>query len=163
MKNICIILVSIITVGFLSCSKSNSNTNIGTSISVAQQASIDDGLIKSYIAAKNIDSVIKDNSGIYYKILTPGAGAYPTTNSHVNVNYEGSLLNGTVFAPEANVNSSLNTFIEGWQIGIPFINTGGTILLIIPSRYGYGQISPSPTIPENSVLVFTINLVSFVK
>ncbi|WP_461461119.1 FKBP-type peptidyl-prolyl cis-trans isomerase [Mucilaginibacter sp.] len=149
--------MSILTIGFVSCKKSNTAT-----ISTTQQASIDDGLIKTYISNHNIDSVKKDSSsGIYYKIITAGTGAYPKASSSVNVNYQGTLLNGTVFAPEGNIESPLVDLITGWQIGVPFINTGGTIMLLLPSRYGYGANSPSPTIPNNSVLIFTIQLISF--
>jgi len=152
-----IIILSILTIGFVSCKKNTTAT-----VSAAQQAIIDDGLIKSYISSHNIDSVKKDSSsGIYYKIIAAGTGAYPTAKSSVNVNYQGTLLNGTVFAPEGNIASPLADLITGWQIGVPFINTGGTIMLLLPSRYGYGDNSPSPTIPNNSVLIFTIQLVSF--
>jgi len=155
-KKTLIIILSILTIGFVSCTKST------PTISAAQQAIIDDGLIKSYISAHSIDSVKKDStSGIYYKIIAAGTGAYPTASSSVNVNYVGTLLNGTIFAPQANIASPLADLIPGWQIGVPFVNTGGTILLLLPSRYGYGDNSPSPTIPNNSVLIFTIQLVSF--
>ncbi len=156
MKKTFIIILSILTIGFVSCKKSTAT------VSAAQQAIIDDGLIKAYISSHNIDSVKKDSSsGIYYKIIAAGTGAYPTAKSSVNVNYQGTLLNGTVFAPEGNIASLLADLITGWQIGVPFINTGGTIMLLLPSRYGYGDNSPSPTIPNNSVLIFTIQLVSF--
>jgi FKBP-type peptidyl-prolyl cis-trans isomerase FkpA len=155
-KKTFIIILSILTIGFVSCKKSTAT------VSAAQQAIIDDGLIKAYISSHNIDSVKKDSSsGIYYKIIAAGTGAYPTAKSSVNVNYQGTLLNGTVFAPEGNIASPLADLITGWQIGVPFINTGGTIMLLLPSRYGYGDNSPSPTIPNNSVLIFTIQLVSF--
>ena len=156
MKKTFIIILSILTIGFVSCKKST------PTISAAQQAIIDDGLIKSYISTHNIDSVKKDStSGIYYKIVAAGTGAYPTAKSSVNVNYQGTLLNGTVFAPEGNIASPLADLITGWQIGVPFINTGGTLMLLLPSRYGYGSNSPSATIPNNSVLIFTIQLISF--
>jgi len=156
-KKTSIIILSILTIGFVSCKKNTAT------VSAAQQAIIDDGLIKSYISTHNIDSVKKDSSsGIYYKIIAAGTGAYPTAKSSVDVNYQGTLLNGTVFAPEDNIpGSPLADLITGWQIGVPFINTGGTIMLLLPSRYGYGDSSPGPSIPNNSVLIFTIQLVSF--
>ncbi|WP_158989519.1 FKBP-type peptidyl-prolyl cis-trans isomerase [Mucilaginibacter sp. L196] len=157
MKKTFIIILSILTVGFVSCKKNTAT------VSAAQQAIIDDGLIKAYISSHSLDSVKKDSSsGIYYKIIATGTGAYPTASSSVNVNYQGTLLNGTVFAPEGNIGGSpLADLITGWQIGVPFINTGGTIILLLPSRYGYGNNSPSALIPNNSVLIFTIQLVSF--
>ncbi len=145
------LLFSLLILGISSCKKD--------SFDAAKQAAADDAAIKTYIAANNIDAT-KDPSGVYYQVLIPGTGPYPTINSSVNVNYNGKLLNGTVFAPLSSLTSSLTTLIKGWQIGIPYINTGGRILLIIPSGLGYGN-NPSGSIPANSVLVFTIDLLSF--
>ena len=154
-KTIYLFFASIIL--FASCAK----TNTGTPFNAAAQASTDNALIKAYIAKNNITAT-KDSSGLYYSIITPGTGAYPTANSTVSVTYTGQLLNGSTFAPSDSISSApLKEFIEGWQIGIPYINTGGKILLLIPSALGYGNTSPGAAIPANSVLVFTIGLKSF--
>jgi FKBP-type peptidyl-prolyl cis-trans isomerase FkpA len=145
------LLLSLIIVGFSSCKKD--------SFDAAKQAATDDSLIKAYVSTNNINAT-KDPSGLYYQVLIPGTGPFPTANSTVSVNYNGKLLNGTVFAPTAPLTSSLNTLIKGWQIGIPFVNAGGRILLIIPSGLGYGN-NANGSIPANSVLVFTIDLLSF--
>ena len=139
-------------IGVSSCKKD--------SFDAVKQAIIDDNSIKTYITANNI-TAIKDPSGLYYQVLTPGKGSYPAVNSTVTVNYSGKLLNGSVFAPTANLSSPLSALIKGWQTGIPFINPGGRILLIVPSALGYGNSSPGASIPANSVLVFTIDLLSF--
>jgi FKBP-type peptidyl-prolyl cis-trans isomerase FkpA len=47
--------------------------------------------------------------------------------------------------------------IIGWQIGIPYIQKGGKIRLLIPSYYGYGNRAAG-SIPANSILDFTITL-----
>jgi FKBP-type peptidyl-prolyl cis-trans isomerase len=147
-----ILLLSTIIIGFTSCKKDTFNA--------AKQAATDDANIKAYIATNNITAT-KDPSGLYYSVITPGTGAYPTSTSTVNVNYTGKLLDGSVFAPAANLSSPLSGLIKGWQIGIPHINAGGRILLLIPSALGYGNSSPGAGIPANSVLIFTIDLNSF--
>ena len=43
------------------------------------------------------DSVVMLESGLQYKILVAGTGARPTADSRVKVNYEGRLIDGTVF------------------------------------------------------------------
>jgi FKBP-type peptidyl-prolyl cis-trans isomerase FkpA len=129
-------------------------------VSAAQQAATDNSLIQAYIKANNITAT-EDPSGLYYSVITPGTGAYPTATSTVNVNYTGKLLNGSVFAPTSGLTASLAGLILGWQIGIPHINDGGTILLLVPSALGYGTSSPGAGVPANSVLVFTITLNSF--
>lgn len=144
------LLLSFLMMVIASCKKEKT-------FNATTQAATDDALIRTYISANNI-TAIKDPSGLYYQVLTPGTGNYPSASSVVNVNYTGKLLDGTVFAPSANLSSSLNTLIRGWQIGIPHINAGGRILLIIPSALGYGNSSPGGGIPANAVLVFTIDL-----
>ena len=152
------LLFSLLIIGVSSCKKSSSNA---AAVTAAQQAAADDALIKAYISANNI-TAIKDPSGLYYQVLIAGTGAYPTANSNVSMNYSGKLLDGSVFAYTSHITSSpLKGFITGWQIGVPYINTGGRILLIIPSALGYGTSSPGPGIPPNSVLVFTIDLTGF--
>jgi FKBP-type peptidyl-prolyl cis-trans isomerase len=146
-------LLSLLIIGISSCKKSST-------FDAAAQAATDDTLIKAYIATNNINA-IKDASGLYYSVLIPGTGAYPTASSTVSVNYSGTLLNGSAFAPLSAFTSSLSGVIQGWQIGIPHINAGGRILLIVPSGLAYGNTSPGASIPTNSVLVFTIDLLSF--
>jgi FKBP-type peptidyl-prolyl cis-trans isomerase FkpA len=104
----------------------------------------------------------KDSSGLYYQIITPGTGTTPTITSKITVTYTGYLLNGTVFDQE---NTTPQTFplagvIPGWQLGIPYIKSGGHIKLVIPSAYAYGCVGAAPTIPPNSILYFDIQLVS---
>jgi len=125
----------------------------------AQQAIVDDNQIQAYISDKKIVAV-KDPSGVYYSVLTPGTGAYPTVNSTLSVNYRGEFINGTVFDSGNLSNFNLSGVIKGWYYGVPHINTGGRILLMIPSALAYGPQGKG-TIPGNTVLVFTIDLLSF--
>jgi FKBP-type peptidyl-prolyl cis-trans isomerase FkpA len=150
MKKNLLLLLLIIAVS--SCKKDAFNP--------AKQAATDDSLIQAYISTNKINAT-KDPSGLYYSIITPGTGAYPTVNSTVSVDYTGKLLDGSVFAPPDHTLNSLGSFIQGWQIGVPHINSGGRILLIIPSALGYGNSSPGAGVPKNAVLVFTIDLLSF--
>lgn len=135
------------------CSKDSSDDY------AAQQAIVDDEQIQAYIKANNIVAT-KDPSGVYYSVITPGTGAYPTVNSTYNVNYTGTFISGTIFDSGNLSNFTLNGVIAGWGYGLPHINTGGRILLMIPSALAYGPQGKG-TIPANSVLVFSIDLLSF--
>lgn len=146
-----LLLLAVFVAAFSSCSKD--------SFDPAKQAAKDDAAIQTYIAANNITAT-KDPSGVYYQVITPGTGAYPNANSLITVNYTGKLLNGTVFDSGNLPSTALNTLVKGWQYGIPHINTGGRILLLIPSALGYGN-SAQGSIPANSVLIFTIDLTGF--
>ena len=140
------------TAAFSSCKKENSFDPV-------KQAATDDAAIQAYIKANNITAT-KDPSGLYYQVITAGTGDYPTANSLITGSYTGKLLNGTVFDSGPISNAALTSFIPGWQIGIPHINTGGRILLLIPSALGYGNAA-SGSIPANSVLIFTVDLTGF--
>lgn len=124
----------------------------------AEQAKLDDAAIVEFVNKNNIPA-IRHSSGLYYQIITPGTGASVTSASTVGVSYTGKLLDGTQFDKSTStVTFPLTGVIQGWTIGVPLIKVGGRIRLIIPSRLGYGNNSPSPSIPKNSVLDFTIDL-----
>lgn len=147
------LLIICVLVASCSACKKSDNYDAGA------QAATDDAAIQAYLKAKNI-TAIKDPSGLYYQVITPGTGAYPTTASTVTVNYTGKLLDGTVFDSGNGFSTTLTSVITGWTIGIPHINTGGRIVLYIPSGLGYKN-SATGSIPANSVLVFTVDLIGF--
>ena len=125
-----------------------------------KQLVIDDSLIKEFIA-KNSIVAVKHSSGIYYQVINPGSGAAISVANTVSVTYEGRLLSGSVFDKSTSaINFPLTRVIMGWQIGIPLVKTGGKIRLIIPSVLAYGNESPGAGIPKNSVLDFTVDLIS---
>ncbi len=128
----------------------------------ANQAATDEQLIQEYLSDNNLTAQITDE-GIYYIIESEGSGTQAEFGNTVTVHYEGFLLDGTKFdsSIDRGVPStfSLNNVIAGWQLGIPLFKEGGRGTLIIPSIYAYGNSSPSPDIPRNSVLLFNIELI----
>jgi ABC-type phosphate transport system substrate-binding protein len=102
------------------------------------------------------------------KDLKIGTGAAVAVGNTVQVNYVGSLPNGTVFDNSANDNGgkpitltiAAGKVIQGWVEGIPGMKVGGERELVIPPALGYGCTSPSSKIPVNSTLIFTITLVA---
>ena len=105
-------------------------------------------------------NAIRHSSGLYYEIISPGSGATPSATSKVFVTYTGKLLDGRTFDSETDASKTgwvLNTLIPGWQIGLPLIQKGGEIKLIVPSSLGYA--CGGAPLPPNSVLYFDIQLV----
>ena len=149
-----LILLSIAVAFFSSCGKSEAPFD------AAKQAAEDDTKILAFIKQNNINAT-KDPSGLYYEVVKPGTGPFPAATSTVTVNYNGKLLNGNSFDANTGLAFRLDGVIRGWTIGIPKINTGGRIRLIVPSGLAYGNRSPGAGIPENSVLDFTVDLLSF--
>ena len=119
----------------------------------------EEAAIQAYAAANSINAV-KHSSGMYYEIVNPGSGPTPTVTSVVSARYVGKLTDGTIFDSQTvnPVSFPLGNTILGWQLGIPLVQKGGTIKLIIPSALAYGCTGQGP-IPGNSILFFEVNVV----
>lgn len=104
----------------------------------------------------------QEKEGIFYEIINPGKGEAVKVSDTVTVRYKGYLLEtGEVFDQTTDEPRSfpLNRLIKGWQIGLPLIQTGGKIKLILPSGIAYGIRTRSAKIPPNGVLVFEIEII----
>lgn len=115
--------------------------------------------IRKFITENNIPA-LKDKSGVFYQVIAPGTGSVTyTASTSITADYEGRLLSGSVFDSSKGtpITFALGGVITGWQIGIPYIQNGGKIRMIIPSGYAYGNSSVG-SIPANSVLDFTVTL-----
>ena len=128
-------------------------------ISAEEQLAADEIRIKDFIAKNNIPA-LRHQSGLYYQIIEPGTGSLVyTANTKIRAKYTLRLLNGnTIPQPSEPIDFTLGGVIPGWQIGIPLIQKGGKIRLIVPSGYAYGAQSQNG-IPSNSILDFDIELV----
>lgn len=148
---------------FLSCNKNdtnNSSCNYDACGHVAPASEI--ASVQSYLTANNIVAT-QHCSGLFYAIDQPGTGNAPTVCNTVVINYEGRLTNGTVFDKTTNAPATfaLSLLITGFKNGIPLIKTGGKIRLYIPPSLGYGSNPPPNSVPPNSVLIFTVELLGF--
>lgn len=106
--------------------------------------------------------VITTKSGLQYQVLKEGNGQKPKATSRVKVNYEGRLLDGTVFdssiARNHPVEFQLSQVIAGWTEGLQTMKEGGKTRLFIPANLAYGEVGAGDTIGPNSTLIFDIEL-----
>jgi peptidylprolyl isomerase/FKBP-type peptidyl-prolyl cis-trans isomerase FklB len=104
--------------------------------------------------------------GLAYKIVRsgPAAGMKPHLNDEVKVNYEGRLVDGTVFdssyergQPAA---MPLKGLVKGWQEALQLMRPGDEWILYVPPKLGYGDAgTPGGPIPPGAALVFRIELI----
>ena len=111
--------------------------------------------------AKN-DGVKTTASGLQYKVVKEGEGDSPAETDTVKVDYEGKLLDGTVFdssyARGEPVEFALNQVIPGWTEGLQLMTPGSKYELYIPAELAYGPQGAGNRIPPNSTLIFTVEL-----
>ena len=102
-------------------------------------------------------------SGLQYQILKQGTGQSPKANSIVKVNYEGRLIDGTVFdssiARNQTAEFQVSQVIQGWTEGLQLMKEGAEYRFFIPAQLGYGQIGSGDVIEPNSTLIFDVKLI----
>ena len=113
------------------------------------------------------DSVIVLPSGLQYKVLVKGDGEVPLENQTVQVNYEGRLIDGTVFDASSKHDTKPSEFkptqvIKGWTEALTMMPVGSKWQLFIPYYLAYGEKSAGKIQPY-SALIFDVELVGIVK
>lgn len=107
------------------------------------------------------DDVTVTDSGLQYEVLESGGGASPGAQDSVEVHYEGTLLDGSVFDSSLErgepVTFGVNQVIEGWQEALQLMSVGDVWKLYIPSELAYGESGQGPIGP-NEVLIFNVEL-----
>jgi FKBP-type peptidyl-prolyl cis-trans isomerase FkpA len=114
---------------------------------------------------KAVKGVFSTPSGLQYMVLRQGAGVRPKTTDRVRVNYQGALLNGTVFDSSYDrgqpTEFALNQVITGWTEGLSLMPVGAKYRFWIPGELAYGaKGTPDGTIGPNSTLVFDVELLA---
>jgi FKBP-type peptidyl-prolyl cis-trans isomerase len=116
---------------------------------------------------KRKNGVVTTESGLQYEVIVQGTGEKPAVTDTVEVNYEGTLLDGTVFDSSYERGEPavfpLNRVITGWIEGIQLMSVGSTYNLYIPSELGYGNMQAGEQIQPNSTLIFKVELLSILE
>ncbi|MES2828291.1 MAG: FKBP-type peptidyl-prolyl cis-trans isomerase [Bacteroidota bacterium] len=128
----------------------------------------DEALIKAWSDSTHI-SLAKHESGVYYKIVSPGSGiSQIELTDTLTVLYQGKLLIDSVIGGTATTDTVgykfvLESSIPGWRNGLPLIKEGGRIRLLVPSAQAYKNNNIVAGIPKNAVLDFDVQLKKVAK
>jgi FKBP-type peptidyl-prolyl cis-trans isomerase FklB len=128
---------------------------------------------EAFLAAnKTKPGVISLPNGLQYKVLAEGKGDSPKPEDTVEVNYRGSLIDGTEFDSNAKTEkpytTPANRVIRGWTEALTRMKPGAKWQLFIPSDLAYaerggppGERGSPPKIGPNATLLFDVELLSF--
>lgn len=113
------------------------------------------------------EGVTTTESGLQYKVIVEGKGEKPQATDRVKVNYEGRLVDGTVFDSSAKhgdkpLEFKANQVIKGWTEALTLMPVGSKWEIYIPYDLAYGE-RDSGKIKPFSALIFTVELVEIVK
>ncbi len=114
----------------------------------------------------NTLTFMENTADLEMEDLKEGTGAAVETGDTVEVNYVGTLEDGTKFDSSKDHGKTF-TFtvgrgevIQGWDEGLLGMKEGGTRKLIIPSDMAYGDQGIPGVIPGGATLIFEVELVS---
>lgn len=142
---------------------------IGTKQKEEQKKLADENIVKANeFLEKNkaAEGVVTLPSGLQYKVLTDGTGEIPKTTDKVEVNYRGTLVDGTEFDSSYKRNKPFATavnkdVIKGWQEALQLMKVGSKWQLFVPPALAYGERG-NRGIPPNSALIFEIEMLRIV-
>jgi len=108
------------------------------------------------------DGIEVTASGLQYEVIEEGTGKSPVATDRVEVNYEGTFIDGSVFdssyARGQSIEFPLNGVIAGWTEGVQLMKEGATYKFYIPYNLAYGEGGMGP-IPGHSTLIFKVELI----
>jgi|TARA_X000000950_G_scaffold285302_1_gene390855 FKBP-type peptidyl-prolyl cis-trans isomerase FklB len=109
------------------------------------------------------EGVSETESGILYRVLTPGTGSQPKIDDTVVVHYRGTLVDGTEFDSSIRrgqpATFSLGGIIPGWQEALQLMNEGARWEVVIPPELAYGETGAGGAIGPQETLIFEIELI----
>lgn len=102
-------------------------------------------------------------SGLQYEILKEGNGKKPAATDKVKCDYEGTLIDGTMFDSSIKRGEpaifGVNQVIPGWVEALQLMTEGSKWRLYIPAELGYGAQGAGEMIPPHSTLIFDVELI----
>jgi FKBP-type peptidyl-prolyl cis-trans isomerase FklB len=106
-------------------------------------------------------------SGLQYRVIQEGSGPTPKVTDMVEVNYRGTLIDGTEFDSSYRrggpATLPVEGLIPGWSEALQLMKTGSKWQIFIPPKLAYGEESPGPLIGPNSTLIFEVELLSITE
>lgn len=129
----------------------------------SQKAAENKAAGEAFLAENKTKKGVKTlDSGLQYKVITPGTGDSPDLNDKVKCHYRGSLINGQEFDSSYKRNEPaefpVNGVIKGWTEALQLMKEGAKWMLYVPSDLAYGDQGAGNVIEPGSTLIFEVEL-----
>lgn len=118
-------------------------------------------IAESFLAENKKNPAVKVTStGLQYEVIKEGKGQTPKASSNVNVDYQLTLLDGTLidssYVRKVPSDFPLTQVIPGFREGLTLMKVGSHYRFWIHPDIGYG--ANSTNVPPNSLLIFEVEL-----
>jgi FKBP-type peptidyl-prolyl cis-trans isomerase FkpA len=125
------------------------------------------GLVVLAVTGAQAGTAEQTPSGLIYESLKDGTGEQATPTATVQVNYRGTLANGTEFDSSYKrgqpASFPLNRVIPCWTEGVARMREGGKARLICPPAIAYGSRGAGGAVPPNATLTFEVELLKVLR
>lgn len=118
--------------------------------------------IQNYIERKKLN-LIESPTGLWYKIIKEGEGMLLRDNNKVTIDYECSLLDGTVCYSSKKLGPKelilgKSVMEPGMNEGLRLLKPGAEAIFIFPPFLAYGLIGDQKMIPPQAIIVYNVNI-----
>lgn len=125
------------------------------------------GLVALAMTGAQAGAPEKTPSGLIYESLKDGTGEKATPEATVQVNYRGTLANGTEFDSSYKrgqpASFPLNRVIPCWTEGVAKMREGGKAKLTCPPSIAYGSRGAGSAVPPDATLTFEVELLKVMR
>ncbi|MCH2042519.1 MAG: FKBP-type peptidyl-prolyl cis-trans isomerase [Saprospiraceae bacterium] len=122
---------------------------------------------KFFADYKKRENIKSTTSGILYEIIQEGTGDVATQNDRVDLNYQGTLVDGTVFETNAGaqpMHKMVGGLMEAQQEIVKMMPAGSKWKVYIPSNLAYGARGHAQKrIPPHATLIYELEVISVKK
>jgi FKBP-type peptidyl-prolyl cis-trans isomerase len=110
------------------------------------------------------EELTRTDSGLRYRVIRPGSGAAPTSESKLVLHFAGWLEDGTLiestYLRQTPVSLKLHEVFTGFREGLRLMSPGAVYEFVIPPELAYGAEGKLPRIPSHATLIYRVELLS---
>lgn len=123
---------------------------------------------EAFMAANKKKTGVKTlPNGLQYRVIKEGKGSSPVEGDYITANYQGTLIDGTVFDSSyergSPIEFQMGDVIQGWGEALKRMKPDAKWEIFVPPALGYGAKGAGNVIGPNSTLIFTIEFITASK
>ena len=136
---------------------------------VADKIKVNERAGEAFLANNTLQpGIVQSESGLQYKIISPGHGDSPTSEDTVIVSLVGRKIDGQVFYDSQTDGSiattiKVNQTLNGWQEALVNMSAGAEWELFLPANLAYQNAGWQGVVNPGETLIYNLKLIEVIK
>ncbi len=168
LKSYCLVIFSALLLS-LSCRRSGSEATLPSKPGKQDMEEVNRYLVRkdrevilNYIERKNL-KMTESPTGLWYMVKEQGTGDYLKDNDHIIMDFECSLLDGTLCYSSSeqgpkDIIIGRSDIEPGMNEGLKLLRRGAEAIFILPPFLAYGLVGDGKKIPPRSTIVYNVRI-----